>query len=162
MTEILGPDHEDTLKAMDNLGTIHNKYFRHRQAKALHSKAVDGMRRVLGVTHLNTLIAMDNLAMTYLSIGGDLLEVLMAEVLEQSTIKLGKEHPYTLWAQCNLARVKSALGFADEAEIMMLSLASQSRSATSDPSTSEHCLEKPIWEKISCGKGVTKKLKLSS
>ena len=122
MTKTLGSDHEDTLKATDNLGAIHNKYFRHHQAKILHSKAVDGMKRVLGVAHLNTLIAMDNLAMTYLSIGGNLLEPaesLMTEVVQQRKTKLGKEHPYTLWALCNLARVKSALGSLDEAEAIM-------------------------------------------
>jgi ATP/maltotriose-dependent transcriptional regulator MalT len=44
---------------------------------------------------------------------------LMLEVVEQRKKKLGKEHPYTLWAAYNLARVKSAQGDHTEAESLM-------------------------------------------
>ena len=122
MMKLLGKDHEDTLKATDNLGRVHNKYFRYEEARKLHSTAVAGLKRVLGLAHLDTLIAMDNLAMTYLEIGGELLppaHELMLQVVEHRKQKLGKEHPYTLWAICNLARVKSALGHQGEAEHLM-------------------------------------------
>ena len=126
MIKVLGRDHEDTLKAMDNLGRAHGTYWRTEKAKELHSEAVAGMRKneKLGPTHLDTLSAMDNLAMTYMAYGGDahsseLNEAyhLSQEVFKAREAKLGKEHPYTLWAVANLARVKSAQGKLAEAEI---------------------------------------------
>ena len=119
MKNVLGADHEDTLKAVAHLGLVHDKLFRFDEAKALHSVAVDGLRKSLGSTHLETLVAMENLAMTYLSIGGELLipvQDLLLEVLEQRKRKLGKEHPYTLLAMCNLARVETSLGDLEQAE----------------------------------------------
>src|SRR5947207_932403 len=68
---------------------------------------------------------MDNLAMAYLDrvsyqkFSNDDLErarQLMLVVVEQRKKKLGKEHPYTLWAICNLARVESVQGSHSEAE----------------------------------------------
>ena len=126
MTKVLGRDHEDTLKAMDNLGRAHGSHWRIEKAKELHSEAVAGMckNKKLGPTHLDTLSAMDNLAMTYMAYGGDaqsseLNEAyqLSREVFKTREAKLGKEHPYTLWAIANLARVKSAQGKLVEAEI---------------------------------------------
>ena len=126
MIKALGRDHEDTLKAMDNLGRAHGSYWRTEKAKELHSEAVTGMHKnkKLGPTHLDTLSAMDNLAMTFLAYGGDAQssEVneaykLSSEVVKAREAKLGKEHPYTLWAIANLARVKSAQGKLAEAEI---------------------------------------------
>ncbi|KAI9835608.1 MAG: hypothetical protein M1819_002059 [Sarea resinae] len=122
MRAVLGADHEETLKASTHLGRVHDKFFQFEQAKALHLVAVDGLKKTLGPTHLETLSAMDNLAMTYLSIGGDCLisaQELLVEVAEQRKQKLGKEHPYTLWATCNLARVETALGYLEQAEDRM-------------------------------------------
>lgn len=122
MTKTLGADHNDTLVAIDNLGRVHYRYFRYDEARDLHTKAVDGMKRVLGPTHLDTLHAIDSLAMTYLELGGGFVDTaheLMSHVVEQRKNKLGKESPYTLLSICNLARIKNALGYSDEAEGMM-------------------------------------------
>jgi tetratricopeptide (TPR) repeat protein len=122
MTRVLGADCEDTLLAVDNLGRILSRNFRHEEAKNQHLKAVAGMKKVLGPTHLSTLFAMENLALTYLELGGAMLNPahdLMVEVLAQRKKKLGKEQPYTLLAICNLARIKSALGQTDEAEALI-------------------------------------------
>ena len=43
----------------------------------------------------------------------------MLEFLEESKKKLGKEQPMTLFATCNLARIKCALGDHVEAERLM-------------------------------------------
>ena len=97
------------------------------KARELHVKAVDGMRNnsKLGPTHLDTLVAMDHLAMDHLEINPneyntgkhlDRAYELSVEVLNSRTKKLGKEHPYTLWAAANLARVKGAQGNLVEAE----------------------------------------------
>ena len=127
MTRVLGSDHENTLKAADNLGRAHATFWRMEQARELHAIAVTGMRKnsKLGPMHLNTLVAMDHLAIAYLEINsyeynsGKDLEVayeLLVEVLTSREKRLGKEHPYTLWAAANLARVKGAQGRLTEAE----------------------------------------------
>lgn len=127
MTLVLGSGHENTLKAADNLGRAHATFWRMEQARELHAIAVAGMRKNsrLGPMHLDTLVAMDHLAIAYLEINpneynsGKDLEVaheLLVEVLASREKKLGKEHPYTLWAAANLARVKGAQGHLTEAE----------------------------------------------
>lgn len=119
MERILPPDHTDIFLAMDNLGVVNHRYFRYTESKELHSQAVTGLTKNLGSTHQTTLLAKENLAMAYLEMGGEFLDSALKvelEVLEQRRNKLGKENPYTLWAICNLARIKSALGRMDEAE----------------------------------------------
>ena len=123
----LGPQHENTLKAADNLGRAHTTFWRMEQARKLHAMAVAGMRtnKKLGPMHLDTLVAMDNLALTYLEKNPieynsaedlDRAYQLLVEVVVSRVKKLGKEHPYTLWATANLARVKGAQGKLAEAE----------------------------------------------
>lgn len=127
MTRILGPNHENTLKAADNLGRAHATFWRMNKARELHALAVNGMKNnsKLGPMHLDTLVAMDHLALAYLEInpneynsGEDLDRAyeLLVEVLCSRKKKLGKEHPYTLWAAANLARVKGAQGKLIEGE----------------------------------------------
>ncbi|KAA6414008.1 MAG: hypothetical protein FRX48_02370 [Lasallia pustulata] len=117
----VGPDHEDTLRTYDNLGRIHLKYWRYDKAKDLHSRALEGMKKskALGLKHRDTLSAMENLAMTYFTIGGSLLEpaeAMINWVIKQRTERLGREHPYTLWARLNHARIRGARGYHSEAE----------------------------------------------
>ncbi|KAL8995820.1 MAG: hypothetical protein Q9188_006721 [Gyalolechia gomerana] len=125
MTEILGPDHEDTLQAMDDLGQLEWMYLNYANARDLHTKAVTGMTKILGPLHERTLIAKEHLAMACLSFEGDVLvdgpkaHDTMIEVSEERKSRFGKEHPWTLYAICNLARVKSGLGDNEEAEKLM-------------------------------------------
>lgn len=127
MTETLGENHEDTLKATDNLGQAHTSHWQRKKAREFHERAVDGMGRNpnLGPTHLNTLIAMHNLATAHMENDeGDYSDEpnlkrafgLLLDVLRCRGEKLGKEHPYTLWAAADLARVKGALGDLSESE----------------------------------------------
>lgn len=120
-TKAVGPNHPDTLRTYDNLGRIHFKYWRYEKAKALHSRALEGMKRskALGPKHRDTLTAMDNLALTYIMIGRNLLapaEAMSNEVIQQRTERLGHEHPYTLLARLHHARIRSARGYYNEAE----------------------------------------------
>ena len=123
----LGLQHEDTLKAADHLGRAHTTFWRMEQARKFHAMAVTGMKtnKKLGPMHLDTLVALDNLALTYLEKnpieynsgeGLDHAYQLLVEVVDSRVKKLGKEHPYTLWAKANLARVKGAQGKLTEAE----------------------------------------------
>ncbi|KAI4268223.1 MAG: hypothetical protein L6R35_006783 [Caloplaca aegaea] len=125
LTEVLGPEHEDTLQAMDDLGQLEWMYLNYAQARDLHTKAVSGMTKVLGPLHGRTLIAKEHFAMACLSFEGDVLvdgpraHDTMVEVFEERKSRLGKENPWTLYAICNLARVKSGLGDHEEAEKLM-------------------------------------------
>ncbi|KAL9058685.1 MAG: hypothetical protein Q9206_001820 [Seirophora lacunosa] len=125
MSATLGPEHGDTLQAMDDLGRLLWMYLEYVEARKLHTKVVDGLTRILGPVHERTLIAKENLAMACLSFTGEVLlngstaHGMMEEVLQERKERLGKEHPWTLYAICNLARIKSGLGNHIEAERMM-------------------------------------------
>ena len=129
MIPILGPGHQDTLKAAKNLGRGYASLWQLVQARVLLKRAVTGMTHnvYLGPTHLDTLFAMEDLAVSYVEDNeGDrestLFELeeahqLMTQVLERREQKLGKEHPLTLYGRLNLARVKATMGRLDEAEV---------------------------------------------
>ena len=119
LSETVGSEHADTLRAKDHLGRVHFKYFEYEKARQLHHTATTGLERCLGPTHSDTMAAMENLAMTYLEVGQDLLPLarpLMEQVAKRRQEKFGKEHPYTLLALLNLARIKAAEGSLDEAK----------------------------------------------
>ena len=124
MTVALGAEHEDTLTAIDNLGRLKWMYLQYSDARERHTKAVEGMTKLkeMGPLHEKTLVAKENLAMACLSFEGTILVDkpsaldLMTEVLHERRERLGKEHPWTLYAILNLARVKSGLGYHQEAE----------------------------------------------
>ena len=125
MTDTLGPEHEDTLQAMDDLGRLMWMYLDYPKARELHGKAVKGMEKVLGPLHEKTMIAKENFAMAHLNFENEILVddgpvlELMVEVLDGRKRRFGKEHPWTLYAIDNLARVKSGLGDHGEAERLL-------------------------------------------
>lgn len=134
MQKVLPADHEDIFLTMSNLATVWQFYFEYEKAEALHTQAVAGLTKALGKDYPDTLIAQENLAMTYLEMtldfgqeigletGADSLQkayTLEYEVLETRRKNLGKENNWTLWAICNLARIKSSLGHLEEAEMDM-------------------------------------------
>lgn len=122
LTQKFGPEHEDTLRASDHLGRVELYYQNYDEAKELHAKALEGMLKAenLGPGHLDTLTAQENLAIAYMLIGEEkdiqLAHKLMVDVVGRRKEKLGKEHPWTLLSRLNLARVRSAQGFYEEAE----------------------------------------------
>lgn len=122
LTWNFGSDHEDTLRATDHLGRVELYYQNYHEARELHMKALEGMLKAkgLGPAHLDTLTAQENLAIAHMLIGGErgteLAHKLMVDVVDKRKEKLGKEHPWTLLSTLNLARVRSAQGFYDEAE----------------------------------------------
>jgi tetratricopeptide (TPR) repeat protein len=127
-TKVKGPDDADTLRAMGNIGRIYSKSRKHSEAIKIHLQTVSRLQQQLGPSHQDTLTAMDNLAMAYLertidssAVGEDLPHAcrIMLEVVELRKKKLGKDHPITLWAIANLARVKNAQGDHSEAESLL-------------------------------------------
>ena len=59
---VLGPDHPDTLSAMNNLAVSLSDQGDLPAARALWEKVLAGRERVLGPDHPDTLSAMNNLA----------------------------------------------------------------------------------------------------
>ena len=118
-TAIFGPDDENTCRAKDHLGRVESKFHRYESAHQLHLDAVKGLTATLGEEHLDTIIAKDNLAQACLGLGDSHLDearTLAEKVREVRTRKLGRDHPYSLWATLNLAQVKAAQGNFAEAE----------------------------------------------
>ena len=138
MQRVLPAGHQDIFLAMDNLGLVWHRYFKYEKAEEFHAQAIAGLTKALGKDHPDTLIAKENLAMTCLETtlnfgqeiglekavekGADSLQkayTLEHEVLETRRKNLGKENNWTLWAICNLGRIKSSLGHLEEAEADM-------------------------------------------
>jgi tetratricopeptide (TPR) repeat protein len=122
MTRIYGKDHENTLKAINNLARVFLRYMEWEKANEFHQRAWEGMKNRLGDSHVDTLICLEDLAMCRLRLGEQYLldcHNKMMFVLEKRKEMLGKEHPYTLLAICNLGRVKSAMGHHSEAATIM-------------------------------------------
>ena len=131
LTRLLGPDDEETLGAVDNLGRVMWRYMEYDESRRLHERAVEGFSKCenIGPTHEKTLFAKECQAISYIDILGSFVRPtderphpaykLMIEVLEGRRRKLGREQPWTLLAEFDLARVKHALGEVDEAEQML-------------------------------------------
>lgn len=121
MAKVLGPSHEDTLLAMDNLGRVMWRYFQYEICHSLHAKAVEGLSKLerFGPTHAKTLEAKECLALSSIDLpDADLQSAhdMMIEVKRERKRRLGTEHPWTLFARCSLARIKSAMGDTAKAE----------------------------------------------
>lgn len=123
--KVKGLQDPDTLRAKGNVGRILSKNCEYDEAIKVHSETVSGLKQRLGPSHHDTLSAMDDLAMSHLersiynaTAGEDLPHAhrIILEVFELRKKRLGKDHPLTLWATANLARVKSGQGHRSEAE----------------------------------------------
>ncbi|MFF3690999.1 FxSxx-COOH system tetratricopeptide repeat protein [Streptomyces sp. NPDC002187] len=100
----LGPDHEYTLGAANDLARAYSETGNPSQARALAEDTLERRRRVLGEDHPHTLTSAIHLA-TQL---GELGEVEAARALAEDTLArqrrvLGEDHPNTLTTAYNLA-----------------------------------------------------------
>jgi tetratricopeptide (TPR) repeat protein len=123
LTADLGELHEDTLDAIDALGRALIGFYDNKlylEARELHRKAYNGIRRIHGDDAIRTLLFCENLCITAVSTlePAHLIEALgmMEHVLQTRKEKLGPEHAYTLLAMVNLARVQSGMGNPEAAE----------------------------------------------
>ena len=127
LTRVKGGDDEEILRfrCMDHLGRLKWMYLLHEESESLHEKAAAGLEQILTETHSDVLTAKENLAMAKLELkrpdkiqdAYNLLEQVHTERLTQ----LGKEHPLTLLAVSDFARIKAAKGNTAEAEEDFLS-----------------------------------------
>lgn len=115
----LGPDHADTLKAVNNLGQCRVRQHKPDEAEALYRRALDGRRRVLGADDPFTLATMNNLADLCRAKGHlDEAETLFREALATQRRVQGNSHKNTITTLGNLATLLMQRGRHDEAVAM--------------------------------------------
>jgi len=118
---LLGDDHPDTLKSMNNLARLYFTQGRYDEAEPIYLETLEIRKRVLGDDHPDTLNSMHNLARLYRSQGRyDEAEPLVLEVLETRKRVLGDDHPDTLASMIGLAYLHRSHGRYDEAEPLHL------------------------------------------
>ncbi|WP_419189146.1 tetratricopeptide repeat protein [Stieleria marina] len=111
-----GPEHPNTLAAMNNLAKSYYQVGRRDEAIKLQEEVLKLRRKVSGPEHPNTLIAMSNLAVFYDDDGRrDEAFNLREEVLRLRRMVLGPEHLQTLSAMNNLAISYDDTGRQNEA-----------------------------------------------
>ncbi len=108
---VLGPEHPDTLKSMNELALIHSSQGNLDYARNLQHETLAIVRRVQGPEHTHTLSLMSNLGGTLYEMGDFVgARKLIEEVLSISRRILGNEHPNTIGSMANLAETMSSLG----------------------------------------------------
>jgi CHAT domain-containing protein/tetratricopeptide (TPR) repeat protein len=114
---VLGREHSETLRSLNNLATLYDSQGRYPEAEPLLKRALEIRERVLGKEHPHTLISLNNLAHLYQAQGRyPEAEPLYKRALEIKERVLGKEHPDTLLSVSNLAALYKAEGRYPEAE----------------------------------------------
>jgi eukaryotic-like serine/threonine-protein kinase len=116
---VLGPEHPDTLRSMNNLAIVYADEGKYAQAEMLHSQAQEIERRVMGPEHPNTLMSMHNLALVYMREGKYAqAETLYGQTLEIERRVLGPEHPNTVQSMVNLGIIYGDEGKYAQAEAL--------------------------------------------
>jgi len=101
---VLGPEHRDTLRSLNNLAVSLADQGRHADAKALYRRTLDARERVLGPEHPETLNSLNNLANSLNKQGRHAdAEALHRRALALRERVLGPEHHDTLGSLNNLA-----------------------------------------------------------
>jgi serine/threonine protein kinase/tetratricopeptide (TPR) repeat protein len=113
---VSGPEHPDTLAAMQDLANSYDSAGRLDEALKLREQVLTVRRKVLGPEHPNTFGVAANLANSYEEARRwDEALKLREEVLAFSRKVLGREHQRTLGAMLNLANSYENAGRRDEA-----------------------------------------------
>jgi tetratricopeptide (TPR) repeat protein len=113
---VLGNEHPDTIKAMNNLATTLRNQGKLNDATAMQRKVLKKRQEILGDEHLDTIKAMNNLGNMLFDQGKlDDAAAKQREVLEKLQEILGDDHPDTIKVMNNLANTLSVQGELDEA-----------------------------------------------
>jgi serine/threonine protein kinase len=122
-SEMLGPEHPDTLTAINELAVVLEAQGKPGEAEPLLRQVLEARRRTQGPGHPHTLMAMGNLAVVLHDQGKlDEAEPLDRQLMEARRRTQGPEHPDTLLAINNLAMVLQAQGKLGEAEPLLRQL----------------------------------------
>jgi len=112
--QVLGLDHEDTLRSQNSLAVLLAALGNREEALPLFEETLKLRKAILGPDHINTLQSMGNLAHFYWSVGkSDLAVPLFEETLKLQKAKLGPHHRDTLHGMNNLASGYQAAGKPD-------------------------------------------------
>ena len=116
---VLGPEHPDTLLAMENLAGAWGDLVDYERARTLYGQVYEARERTLGPEHPETLMALGNLATTYSKLGDyEHSRALAEKVYEDRRRVLGPEHPDTLLAMGNLASAWDDVGDYERARML--------------------------------------------
>jgi tetratricopeptide (TPR) repeat protein len=114
---VLGKEHPDTLRSMNNLAGLLYRQGKYKEAEKMNRQTLELTETVLGKNHPNTLISMSNLAVVLDRQGKyEEAEKMNRQTLELRETVLGKEHLKTLASMNNLAGVLDRQGKYEEAE----------------------------------------------
>ena len=114
---ILGPDHPDTAKSLNDLGVLNERQGRYREAEPLFTRALEIRERVLGQDHSDTATSLSNLGGLYDTQGRyNEAESLFNRALVIREKTLGPDHPETAQVVNNIAALLSSQGRYTEAE----------------------------------------------
>jgi len=113
---LLGPEHERTLFALNNLGATLLQLGQTQEALSLLQQAYDGRKKVLGEDHLSTLISRIQLAVALWESG----QASLAETHLRASLSIlerlqGPLHSRTLAAKATLGRILIAEGRPESA-----------------------------------------------
>lgn len=116
LNEALGPNHPDTLKAVNNRGLCYLHLRNFEQAELLFRRALQGRLQVLGESDAATLACMNNLAeLLKVTDRLDEAEALLRRALALQTKALGRDHKDTLTSMANLGSMLASRGRFPEA-----------------------------------------------
>ncbi len=114
--EHLGPNHPDTLNALNNLACTYSDLGRYQEALELNQKVYALRCKVLGKEHPDALASLTNLANTYNDLGQYQEAFALGEKVCALYFRvLGEAHPNALPSLHNLARTYNDLGRHQEA-----------------------------------------------
>jgi tetratricopeptide (TPR) repeat protein len=113
---VLGKEHPDTLRSVNNLASCQQALGDAKAALPLFQRALEAYERILGKEHPDTLISVNNLAACLQTLGDAKAALpLYQHALEARERVLGKDHPDTLTSVNNLAYCLQTLGDAQAA-----------------------------------------------
>jgi serine/threonine protein kinase/DNA-binding SARP family transcriptional activator len=112
----LGPEHPDSVGALNDLGVTYTYAGQLTEAIAAHEEAYAKRLAMLGPDHPDTLTSLNNLAMTYEQAGKpDRAIPLYEQARDRRVAVLGADHPHTLLTLNNLAVAYHHAGKVTEA-----------------------------------------------
>lgn len=111
----LGPDHIDTLKAVNNLGQARMLQGRREEAEALYRRALSGRIAVVGENHPATAATMNNLSEAARARGDlDEAESYQKQAVESLLQSLGEHHRDTITIMANYGSTLVQTGRIDQ------------------------------------------------
>jgi tetratricopeptide (TPR) repeat protein len=118
--KVLGPDHPDTARSLNNLASLYSSQGQYKEAEPLNRRALKINEKALGPDHPDTATSLNNLAALYGCQGKYReAEPLYKRALDIRERAVGPNHPDTALGLNNLASLYSSQGRYTEAERLL-------------------------------------------